>query len=160
MRTILFTILLVAASFANAQQAVQPAQPPSGSNWQHVQALPIGASINVKARTGHLSCALKNVDADSLTCVHGKDTVFQRTDIQKITIPRRGRSALIGTAIGGGAGAVTGFALATDNNPDAFFGKNAFRGAATAIMGILGAGIGAATGGLTDFAHSTVYKTP
>jgi len=84
--------------------------------------------------------------------------VFQRSEIQKITIPHRGRSALIGTAIGGGAGAIIGFGVGTGN--DGFLGKNAFRGALSAVCGVLGGVAGATTGGLTDFAHSTVYKAP
>jgi hypothetical protein len=43
MRT-LFLAIALAAPLCAAQQ---PAQPPAGSNWQHVQALPIGTSIQV-----------------------------------------------------------------------------------------------------------------
>jgi len=101
MRKIFATLLALTTLSASAQQtAQQPAQPSAGSNWQHVQMLPIGASINVKARTSQAACTLKSVDADSLTCTHGKDIVFQRADILTIKISRRGRSALIGTAIG------------------------------------------------------------
>jgi len=161
MRKILATLLALATLSASTQQpALQPAQPPAGSNWQHVQAFPIGASINVKALTNHASCTLKSVSDDSLTCTHGKDIVFQRADIMTIQISRRGRSALIGAAIGGGTLAVIGFASATNNTPNSFFGPNFLLGPVTAVFGLGGGLIGAITGGLTDFAKSTVYKAP
>ena len=46
-------ILVPALSAASAQQA---AQAPAGSNWQRVQALPAGTSIQVKARTRFPLC--------------------------------------------------------------------------------------------------------
>ena len=157
-RTIVLSLVLASALSAIAAQ--QPAQPPAGSNWQHVQALPAGTSLNVKSRTSHLACKLKSVDADTLTCTHGKDLVFQRADILTIKIPHRGRSALIGAAVGGGTLAVIGFASATNNTPNSFFGPNFLRGPVTAVFGLGGGLIGAITGGLTDFTRSTVYKAP
>jgi hypothetical protein len=109
MRMVLLALALVPALSASAQQpAQQPASPPAGSNWQHVQALPVGASINVKARKSHAGCKLKSVDADSLTCTHGTDLVFQRADIVSIKIPHRGRSTLVGLGLGAGVGALIG----------------------------------------------------
>src|ERR1035441_6649794 len=96
-RTSLLSLVLVSALSAHAAQ--QPAQPLAGSNWQHVQVLPAGTSINVKARSSHASCKLKSVDADSLTCTDKKDIVFQRTDVVSIKISRRGRSTLVGLGI-------------------------------------------------------------
>jgi len=157
-RTMLLSFLLAPVFCATAQQPAPPA-PPAGSNWQHVQALPVGTSINVKARKSRLNCKLKSVDDDSLTCAQAKDIVFQRTDILTIKIPHRGRSALVGTAIGGGTGAIIGFAAGTNNN-SGFFGPNFLRGAITAVFGIGGGAIGAVIGGTTDFTRSTVYKAP
>jgi hypothetical protein len=165
MRKILAALLALTTLSASAQQtAQQPAQPPAGSNWQHVQALPVGASINVKARTSHASCTLKSVDADSLTCTHGKDIVFQRSDILTVQISRRGRSTLIAMGIGAGAGAIVGAATsgcsATEKNSflGCFLTPTRPQGAAigAALFGVIGAPIGA----LTDFAKSTVYKAP
>jgi hypothetical protein len=152
--------LLLPALSAPAQQPTQQqAQPPAGSNWQHVQALPIGASINVKARTSHLACKLKSVDADTLTCTHGKDIVFQSSEILSIKVPHRGRSTLVGLAIGGGAGSAIGFGVGT-NSSNGFLGPNFMRGAVTAVFGVGGGIIGGLIGGTTDFTKSTVYKTP
>jgi hypothetical protein len=158
MRNIVLTILLVPAIGATAQQPAAAA-PPEGSNWQHVQALPAGQSINVKARASSANCKLKSVDADTLTCTQNKDLIFQRADILTIKIPHRGRSALIGAAIGGGVGAGIGFAAGTNNN-GGWFGPNFLRGAVTGIGAVFGGIVGGGTGAVTDFGRSTVYKAP
>src|ERR1035437_4538396 len=161
MHTFLLAMALVLPVLsAPAQQPTQQTvQPPAGSNWQHVQALPAGNSLNVNARTSHLACKLKSVDADTLTCTHGKDVVFQRSEILSIKIPRRGRSTLIGLAIGGGAGSAIGFGVGT-NNSNGFFGPNFMRGAVTAVFGVVGGATGMLVGGITDFTKSTVYRAP
>ncbi len=156
MRNALLILVLVPSLCAAAQQTAPPA-PPEGSNWQHVQALPPGASINVIARSSHEICKLKSVDADTLTCTHGRDFTFQRSDIVSIKLPHRGRSALIGAAIGGGVGTGIGFAAGTSGK-DTFFGPNFLRGAMTAIGAVFGGVVGGTTGALTDFSRSTVYK--
>ena len=157
--------LTVPAQQPTRQPTQQPAQPSTGSNWQHVQALPVGASINVKARTSHASCTLKSVSADSLTCTHGKDIVFQRADILTIKIPHRGRSALIGAAIGAGVGATVGAASGSSSctqQAGQFLPcVNIFSRRDLAVIGTVAVGvIGAPIGALTDFTKSTVYKAP
>jgi hypothetical protein len=148
---------LLAIAFASLQTAQLAAPPAPASGWQRVQVLPIGTSINVAAKTGHGNCKLKNVDADTLTCTHGKDIVFQRTDIVTVKVPRRGRSTLIGMAIGGGAGAGTGYAIGGCQA-----GKDCFvpRSAGAVILGLAGAGVGAVTGFFTNPAKSTIYTAP
>jgi hypothetical protein len=148
------------SSLSLAQQSA--ASPPEGSNWQHVQALPAGANIHVKAQHNSATCRLKSVDADSLICTHTKDLTFARAEIKSIIIPRRGRSALISAAIGGGAGAIVGYAVggsgcksAQNFCLDIVDGKT-LAPIGAVVFGAIGAGIGAAT----DFAHSAVYKAP
>jgi hypothetical protein len=166
MRVFLLTLALVPALSSPAQQpAQQPASPPAGSNWQHVQALPVGASINVKARKSHPGCKLKSVDADSLTCTHGKDLVFQRTDILSVKIPRRGRSTLIAAGIGIGVGAIAGAASGsscTSAQKNSFLGCFSIvsRGDLALAGGAVGGVIGSPIGYFTDFAKSTVYTAP
>lgn len=152
MRNLLLSLVLFPSICANAQQPA-PSAPKSGSNWQHVQALPAGSSIQVQARKSHAKCNLKSVDADSLTCVQKKDLVFQRTDIVSIKIPRRGRSTLAGMGIGAGAGAVLGAAVGQN-------GTFVPRGLGAIILGVLGTPIGAGIGAATDFSRSTVYTAP
>ncbi|MDP9051662.1 MAG: hypothetical protein M3O31_13230 [Acidobacteriota bacterium] len=153
---IILTILLLPAIGLAAQQpaAVSPAE---GSNWQHVQALPVGQSIFVKAKSRNSGCRLAVVDADTLTCTQKKDIVFQRTEILSIKVPRRGRSALIGTGVGAAGLAIAGFAATTNSN-SGWFGPNFLRGPVTAVGAMAGGAIGAGIGAATDFSRSTIYK--
>jgi len=160
-RRILFVLWLFPALHAVAQQ---PA-PAAGSNWQRVMALPTGTRIVVKAKSHSLSCKLKSVDAETLTCgPHAglgdpKDVVLQQPDIKLIKIKSRGRSALVSAGIGAASGAILGLAL-TANNGSAFFGSTDWRGTITAGAAIGLAGVGAIVGVATDFASSTIYKAP
>jgi uncharacterized protein YcfJ len=123
------------------------------SCWQRIQALPAGVSINIKAKTSQTGCKLKSVDAGSLTCTHGKDIVFQRSEILTVKTPSRGRSALIGMAIGAGGGAIVGVSLGRNGS---FVG----RGAGAVIVAVPGAVIGAVVGALTNSSHHTIYTAP
>ena len=114
----------------------------------------------VHARKSHANCTLTNVDADTLTCVQKKYLTFQRADILKIEIPRRGRSALIGLGIGGGIGVVVGAASGCSSEEKnsawgCFLTPTRAQGAA--IAGVVFGGIGAAIGAATDIGRSTVY---
>jgi hypothetical protein len=160
MRNLILSLVLLPAIGAFAQQPA-PSAPAEGSNWQHVQALPAGASINVNARSSHANCNLKSVDADSLTCTHKKDIVFQRADILTIKIPRRGRSALIaggvGAGVGGIVGAATGCSSTQKNSAWGCF-LTPTRGEAAGVLAVLFGGIGAGIGAATDLNRSTVYR--
>jgi hypothetical protein len=153
---------LTLSSFAIAQKPAPP--PPAGSNWQHVQALPMGTYVHVsylqgKVRTRRLPCTLKAIDADTLTCIREtgvgrKDVVFQRPEITAIKLAHRGRSALAGAGIGAGAGALVGGIEGLHNH---YF---AVRGAFALIGAFAGLFAGAPTGYLTDFTASTIYCAP
>jgi len=148
---------LTLSSFAIAQKPAPP--PPAGSNWQHVQALPLGTYVHVNTRTRHMPCTLKAIDADTLTCVRDtgvghKDVVFQRPEITAVKLAHRGRSALAGAGIGAGTGALVGGIEGLHNN---YF---AVRGAFALIGVFAGLFAGAPTGYLTDFTASTIYRAP
>ena len=157
-RTILFAILTFPAfSTSSAQPAA--AAPPAGSNWQHVQALPIGTGIRVTASKHPVVCTLTAVNADTLACDHDyrfevHNLVFQRAQIRTIKLTRRGRSALFGGAIGAGAGATIGGIQGINSN---YF---AVHGAFAMIYAFAGAFAGAPIGYFTDFNASTVYRAP
>jgi hypothetical protein len=87
MRTLLLSLVLVPmpAIGSFAQQVVATA-PPAGSDWQHLQGLPAGASIQVTAKGSHANCVPLSVDSDTLNCARGKNLVFQRTDILIVKI--------------------------------------------------------------------------
>jgi hypothetical protein len=158
-RAILLAIpMLVASAISNAQTAVAPQQP-AGSNWQHVQALPIGTSIQVRAAKRPIVCTLTAVDATSLACDHNyrfevHKLVFQRAEIRTVKLTRRGRSALLAAAIAAGAGATAGGIQGIHSN---YF---AVHGAFAMIYAFAGAFAGAPLGYFTDFSASTVYRAP
>jgi hypothetical protein len=154
MRDAVLSLAMMAALSAMAQHPATAT--PAGSNWQHVQVLPEGTSIRVKATNRSAACKLKSVDADSLTCASGtdKEIVFQRGEVKSIKIHHRGRSAAVGGAIGIGAGLGTGYGVGKAEGAGDWSGTIA---AGTGIgFGLLGALIGVAT----EFTHSTVYKGP
>jgi hypothetical protein len=166
MRKLPLVLLAVTITSASAQQSVVQSVPqaPAGSNWQHVQVLPVGASIYVKARAHHATCKLKRVDADTLTCIHGKEDVFQRTEIQSIKLTRRGRSTLIAVGLGAGVGAIVGAATTGCSTAE----RNSFFGCFLTPTRPQGAAIGVAVFGViatpigyfSDFARSSVYTAP
>ena len=140
--------LLLCAIPALGQQA---AAPPAGSNWQHVEVLPTGTTLRVNTKSRHVTCKLKSINVDSLTCLQGfdqsKETLFQRTEITSIRLPHRGRSTLVGLGIGAGGAAAIGLSC----------GDKAFCIVAGSLTFVP---VGAIAGFLTDFTRSTVYKTP
>ena len=156
MRKLVAALLVLATISATAQQAAQApvAAPPAG--WQKVQALAAGTSIKVKTRTGNTACTLKSVDAGALTCNHGKDIVIQQADILTVKVPHRGRSALVGLAIGGGGGAIVGAASIPSCSGICIISRST----GAVVVGVAGALIGAIVGVTTDFTHTTVYKAP
>jgi hypothetical protein len=168
MRMLIAATIVLATLSATAQQTAQPAaaMPPAGSNWQHVQALPVGMSLYVSAAKRHSSCIFKGADADSLTCTHGKDLVFQRAEVKTVKIAHRGRSMLIGAGAGMGAGALFGAVAygggCTGAQKRDYLGcfdgvsQSGFAVAGAAAFGVLGTTVGY----FTDFTHSTVYKAP
>jgi hypothetical protein len=154
MRSLLLALPLLAFTITAPAQTPQS---PAGSNWQHVQALPIGTSIHVNAQKRHALCTLKAIDADTLTCdrdtgVGSKELIFQRAEIKNIKLARRGRSAVLGATIGAGTGAIAGGIQGIHST---YF---AVRGGWAMIYAFVGAFAGAPAGYLTDFTASTIYR--
>jgi hypothetical protein len=147
MRRLLFALFTVTCLSAAAQS-------PEGSNWQHVQALPAGTSLHIDARSGNITCKLKSVTGDSITCTHAKETTIQRSEIKTIKLAHRGRSAAAGTAIGAATGVVA--VEAAWNNNWRWNAVN--RGSVAAYAGVPLAGVGAVVGYFTDFTRSTIYR--
>lgn len=158
-RTMLLSLLFAPVIGAAAQQPAPPA-PPAGSNWQRVQALPVGTSIQLNAGKRHQDCTIRSVDAETLTCAQGKQPTYQRSEITSIKISRRGRSTLIAMGVGAGVGAIVGAASSPGCGSQTFCIVDIGRGAGAAIVGIAGAVIGAPIGFFTDLNRSTIYKAP
>jgi hypothetical protein len=143
---------------AAAQQSAAPAAPlPDSPGWSRVESLYPGANLHISLVGRSSGCRFKIADDNSLTCAAANE-VFQRSDIKKIIIPRRGRSALIGLAIGAGLGLIVGAADGDKcSNKDIICFS---RGDLAAVGAVVFAPIGALVGALTDFAHTTVYRRP
>jgi hypothetical protein len=185
MHTVLIAMVLAVALSAPAQEpATQPAPQPAsqtpppegepaarpataakaptplaGSDWRYVQALPVGTSVYVSAKTRHTACKLQRVDADSFTCFGaGKDAVFPRSEIKTIQIAHRGRSTLVATVPGDALIVGGAVGLAADRGCSGI-ACNLLPGAVL-VGGVAIASIGAPIGALTDFTRSTVYRAP
>jgi hypothetical protein len=159
----LISSFLLQGLSASAQQA--PATPAAGSNWRRVQALPTGMSLYINTKGHHTRCTLKGVAEDTLSCNHGKDLLFQRSEIQSVKISRRGRSTLVAAGIGIGVGAIVGVASGsscTAAEKSSFLGCFMIlsRGDMALIGGAVGGVVGAPIGLTTDMTRSTVYKAP
>lgn len=146
-------------SFAQSSSSAQPAHAPEGSDWRHVEALPIGSYIHVYGNTKKSLCTLTAVDDNSLQCsrdtgVGTKPVAFQRSEIREIKLAHRGRSGLIGAGSLAGAGALAG--LYQDSSSQYF----AVKGAWSMIYGFTGLFAGAPIGYLSDFSASTIYRAP
>jgi hypothetical protein len=154
MRILPLALLAVILPSAAAQQPVP--SPPAGSNWQHVQVLPTETLIHVNTKTGNQLCNFKSATDDTLTCTHGKDIIFQRSEIKSIKLAKHSRSSATGAAIGGATGVV--IVEAAWNNHWSYNGIN--RGSVAAFAGVPLAVVGGFVGYFSDFTASTIYKTP
>jgi hypothetical protein len=165
MRLWLCAIVLLSSLSALPQQPSSSAATSAGSVWEHVQALPVGTSLYISGVRRHAGCKFKSADADTLTCSHGQDILFQRAEIKAIKIPHHGRSTLVGAGIGAGVGAILGAAVGsscTTQQRQSFLGcLNILSRGDLAVGGAVTFGvIGTPIGYFTDFTRSTVYRGP
>ena len=131
----------------------------TASGWDRVASLPAGSVVYVSANGSGTNCRIKSVAPDSLTCTGaGKDTVYQKAEIKKVSLPHRGRSALVGllvgAGVGAGIGAGVGVSQGTSNSNTSFVKTSWVAGVGAVLFGLIGALIGS----LTDFMGSTIYK--
>jgi hypothetical protein len=140
-----------------------PAQAPDA--WAHVQQLAPGTPLKVGADKGGGACTLQSVSADSLVCAHGASTrSIPRTAIKTVKLARRGRSALLGLALGAGIGAGAGVGVGSAiNGTDAPSYLHVSGAKAAGVGAAIGAIVGAATGGIVGysadlFAGPAIYK--
>jgi hypothetical protein len=124
------------------------AQSTSTNNWAAVATVPSGQKLVVELKTGKkVKGKFGSASETAVTLVRGKITEdINRSDIRKVYSENgvsATKSTLIGTAIGGGTGAVVGAATGgCDPNAFCIIGP----GGSAALLGVLGAGIGAITG--------------
>lgn len=125
-----------------------PAQSTSTNNWTAVTTVPSGQRLVIELRTGKkVKGEFGSASETTVTVARGKNTQdINRSDIRKIYRENgvsAGKSTLIGTAIGGGTGAVLG-AAAGGCDPQSFCIID--RGGVAGILGVAGAIGGAITG--------------
>ena len=123
--------------------------------------MPANANLHLSLRGNSAGCRLSSADDTSLTCAGhngAKTDIFQRSDIRKVVIPHRGRSALIGLGIGAAVGFIVGAASGDSCKPQDIICFS--RGETGALGAVVFAPIGALVGALTDFSHSTIYRAP
>jgi hypothetical protein len=149
-------LLLASLAFSIVSTANAQAAPAAGSNWQRVEALPVGTIVELRFKARHhMMCTVKAVTDDTLTCVHDigfgtKDEAITRGEVKSVKIAHRGRSAVYGSMIGAGLGAAGGGIAGKENNYFSGF-HAAFALMFTFVGGIAGAY-------LTDCTASTVYR--
>ena len=124
------------------------AQSTSSNNWTAVTTLPSGQKLVIELRNGKkVKGEFGSASETTLTVALSKNTEdINRSEIRKIYRENgvsAGKSTLIGTAIGGGTGAVLGGATG-GCDPQSFCIID--RGAAAGILGVAGASVGAITG--------------
>jgi hypothetical protein len=123
-------------------------QSASANNWAAITTVRSGEKLIIELKTGkELKGKFGSASETAVTLVRGKNTEdINRSDIRKVYRENgvsATKSTLIGTAIGGGSGAVLGAAAGGCHPGDIFCTT---RGETAAILGVLGAGIGAITG--------------
>jgi hypothetical protein len=163
MRSLVILLIAMSSIFAFGQHpGPGPAAPAPTVGWTRVLTLAPGSSLDIKLRHGSHKCAFRAADADTLTCYHGSNMTLDRVDIRSIKVHHRGRSALVGTLVGGGTGAIAGYAVGGPGcQSTQTFCLDILDGRTLAPLGGVALGaIGAITGVLTDFTSSTIYKAP
>ena len=133
------SLLLAAVSVAAQGQA---------NDWSKVSALSSGSNVSVKLKNGKtVNGTLSSVSDSTLTLTAKNAPVdIKRDDVRTVhEVVKKGsatKAALIGTGVGAGAGAAAG--AITDSNNDN--GLEKLDSAATAVLAVAGAGVGALVG--------------
>ncbi len=158
MKNMVVALALCALASLSAPPAGLAQNQPAGSNWDRVQALPVGTALYVTSQKSTHHCTLQSVTADTLSCTQKKPGTYPRADIQTIKLTRKGASTAVAAGIGIGVGAGVGAAVDAGLSNTLLGGKKAKSALiGAALGGILIAPIGFAT----DFMRGpTVYRAP
>lgn len=157
-----FVVVVVVASLLVS--AVSVAAQGQTNDWSKVTALSSGSTLSVKLKSGKtVNGTLSSVNDSTLTVTAKNAPVdIKREDVRSVhEVVKKGsatKGALIGTGVGAGAGAAAG--AITDSNNDRGFEK--LDSAATAVLAVAGAGVGALVGyfiGRSGSKRVLVYET-
>lgn len=131
----------------------------SSGEWSAVQSLTPGTKIVVRTKDGdRLSGHFESADDQGLNFTRGgKRVTLTRDSVQRVQLSRGTshlKGALIGLAIGAGAGAATGGIIVSKGD----FNNTIMVGGLTALGAGFGTGIGAALG--MGNTNETIYEAP
>ena len=141
-----FVTFVVVASLLLS--AVSVAAQGQTNDWSKVAALSSGSNLSVKLKTGKTVNGTLNSVTDSTISLTAKNAPVEikRDDVRSVHEVVKKSSAtkatLIGTGVGAGAGAATG-AIVDSSNDNGF---EKLDSAATAVLAVAGAGVGALVG--------------
>jgi len=119
------------------------------SAWQSVSQLQAGDKVKLSLKThGSMTGIFQGSTSDQVTV---GSTIARREDVAKLERYKRGgwsrgKTALVGAAIGGGVGVIAGVAAGGCNHNS--FGPCISRGEGGAVVGAAGAVLGAIVGAL------------
>lgn len=147
-----FALVLCAAGVAPAQGV---SQAKSGS-WEAVRSLPHDEQLYVELRDGsNFKARMRGATETKLTLARdGRTTEFDRSDVLRVYRRKSksvGKRALVGMGVGAGIGVGIGFGVAAG---DAHESGEAYL--PPAVIGLVGAGLGAVGGLLTSFGRKRV----
>ena len=152
--TLITLSVLMLATIAGAQAPEQ--------SWDNLKTLREGEKIQVvDQKLKSLKGTFVSFSDEAVTLQVGKDTVaVQRADVFRVSSQKgmgRGKHALVGLAIGAGAGLALGMAscaYVTDQNKCKASDLAGLGAAEAALFGGIGAGVGA----LVPASHPTIYR--
>ncbi len=119
----------------------------NGAAWSRVSSLPGGTKLSVKLKTGKTVNGEFRTASETTLSLTAKNAPLEvRRDeiatVHEVTKKSAAKATLIGTGVGAGAGAIAG-AIGDSNNDDGF---EKFDSAATGVLAVAGAGVGALVG--------------
>lgn len=164
MRTLSRPLVAVVVVSSLLLSAVSVAAQAQTNDWSKVSALSSGSNVSVKLKNGKTVNGTLSSATDSTLSVTAKNAPvdIKRDDVRSVhEVVKKGsatKAALIGTGVGAGAGAAAG--AITDSNNDN--GLEKLDSAATAVLAVAGAGVGALVGyfiGRTGNKRVLVYES-
>ena len=163
-----FTVPLILLCAANAAFAKSPGKTQAETasataQWDALKNFSSAVKVHITADHGASShtCKIQKVDDEHLTCATGLGNMqrytYDRLQIKRIKLVRRGRSAWTGASVGYAIG-FAGIEIAGHTNGPTG-GWNSVIDAAAVGAGLGISGVTAAVGALTDFARGpTIYQ--
>jgi len=131
-------LLALAATTAVAQK--------SAGDWNPVKALTTGTEVRVTTGSRTVSGKIDRITDDTLVMTSGKGSeMFTEQEVTRVSVGKkghRGRNALIGLAVGAGAGVAIG--IAARPKPGQLLANES--GAITAVITAIGAVVGTLVG--------------